>query len=81
MVPPQPPLKVQQTPNPDAQDPTESPLRLEHSDAVRQDPYWPVRLLPTQGSFGKVTMLKTFKILAAAEESVWFFLEVTSAAR
>ena len=69
---------VQQTPNPEAQDPTETPLRLEHSEAVRQDPYCPVRLVPTHGSFGKVTMLKTLRILAAAEELVvWLFLEET----
>ena len=68
---------MQQTPNPEAQDPTETPLRPEHSEAVRQDPYCPVRLVPTHGSFGKVTMLKTFKILAAAEELVWLLLEET----
>lgn len=68
---------MQQTPNPEAQEPTETPLRLEHSEAVRQDPYCPVRLVPTHGSFGKVTMLKTLRILAAAEELVRLFLEDT----
>ena len=69
---------MQQTPKPEAQDPTETPLRPEHSEAVRQDPYWPVRLVPTHGSFGNVTMLKTLRILAAAEElAVWLFLEET----
>ena len=68
---------MQHTPKPEAQEPTETPLRAEHSEAVRQEPYCPVRLVPTQGSFGKVTMLKTLRILAAAEVLVWLFFEET----
>ena len=66
---------MQHTPKPEAQEPTETPLRAEHSEAVRQEPYCPVRLVPTQGSFGNVTMLKTLRILAAAEVLVWLFFE------
>ena len=59
-VPPQSLLyRRQQPPNPEAQVPDTTPLRAEHSGAVRQVPLSPVD--EVHSSFGKLTMEKRLK--------------------